>query len=184
MTVTDVTPLPPADPVPTLILAAKQFFVARKITAEVQFGRKKDAQQGNQGEGGANRVVFYEGDEAGNLGEIVGPKPKNDGGPRVLFTWNQLFTVSIWAADESDTNDELKQFVALSLLWENTMQAVHAFARADAVWGNPKRITQAIELPFGAALKVPLKYRRAMNDVVVSKAMGVTPALTPSLENP
>lgn len=150
---------------PAFIESVRSYFATNKISATVEFGVNQLARQINQGEGGANRVVFSidpDGDGGAFIDARLKASPGGPGVPRPIVTWEKTFIVSVWAVDTSDKGNELLQFVAVENLLESTVQAVRAFAHADVTWGNPKWTTSPIEAPFGRELRIPIKMRGAL----------------------
>lgn len=113
-------------PLDTLINGVRDYFTAQNVGAEVRLGFRERSKQINQGAGSANRVVFYPGatGKGGKISGVLGP----GGNPRPLYIWDMLLTVSMWACDMSDPNDEAKQISAAFFLVERTTQAIHRVA--------------------------------------------------------
>lgn len=167
-----------------LVAAVQSYFDAHDVTAKVVLGWKQPTQQINQGPGGANRVVFIPSDPTGKGGKIVAPQQpglRNFGDPadvaaRALYDWERFVIVSVWAADGSDPHDEGKQIEAVEDLFESTIQAVHAFAKNNARWGDVAWTTSPVEHVFGRELRAGLTFRHPLFD---SPAGVAFPALGP-----
>lgn len=148
--------------VPKLITDMQAWFSKYSVTAVVAFGRRARPRHDNQGgAGGSNRVVVMPGDgEGGRAGRIIGARKNVGENPMPIVTWEKLFTVSVWAVDTTDPEDELKQFVAVEQLFELTVAAIRASAHADGSIGDPSWTTLAPhERIYGRELLFPLSLR-------------------------
>lgn len=137
----------------------------------VVFGYRERAKQQNQGQGGANRVIFLPGDPDGNGGElaatprdvgnfevtqIVDDEEQRVAEIRPLASWERQFTISIWGVDNDAQRDELAQAAAAEDLFEETLRAIEQFKGAggpNIAWGRVKW-TVAKENTFGTELLV------------------------------
>lgn len=184
-----------------LVASVRAYFAAMSVTAVVPpLGRKERTKQVNQGPGGANRVVFEMSDPAGKGGKlaaphIVGARDIVDADKNVVATvrslknWERALTVSVWAADPSDTNDEEKQIEATEALFEWVLRATNAFVASGAspaaslVWGDTDWTSTPVERAYGFELRVGLVFKHPIFDVPIDLAFP-SPALTKKLNQP
>lgn len=167
-----------------LVASVRTYFTSNAVTATARLGWKQPTQQINQGPGGANRVIFIPSDPSGRGGSLDGgarqPGPRVFGGDttaRSLVSWKRLVTVSVWAVDTSDPHDEEKQIEAVEDLFEWTIRAVHAYAHADARWGEVVWTVSPIEHVFGRELRAALTLNLPMFDKPTGLAFPA-PAIT------
>lgn len=157
----------------------RAFFDTWEVDAVVRLGWRELAKQVNQapksagGPFGARRVVIIPSDRNGKGGSF-GP-PKNPGprvdrttheyvGPRTLFIWYRLLTISIWAYDPTDREDEEKQIQATETLHEWVKRAVWSLQAGRHEWGDPEWVKPE-EWQFGRELQIPLLWAHPIFDV-------------------
>lgn len=158
-------------PIPAMVKHVQDYFTATSNTATVLFGRKELARQDNQGEGGANRVVFSP-DPEGKAGKMSdGRLAGTQGSQRPLVTWERFLVISIWAVGE-DPEDELQSYAAFEDLFEATTQALRLFTKADMTLGDPGWVAPNVERAFGLAALVPLTIRGPLLSAAIKQ---VTP---------
>lgn len=171
-----------------MVASVREYFEAADVTATVSLGWKQPTQQINQGPGGANRVVFIPSDPSGRGGKIL---PARQPGPRQvdasttvrsLYSWDRQLVVSVWAVDATAPQDEALQIEAVEDLFGWTIRAVHAFAHADARWGDVAWTTSPVEHVFGRELRAGLSLNHPMFDVPIGLAFP-TPAITKALDH-
>jgi hypothetical protein len=126
----------------------REYFGAQGITAVVTpVGWRYRTFQVNQGPGGGSRVCFIPGridptmpgaPKVMPAGAIRQPSTSSPPGvpragsllagvrnPRPLRNWDKIVSVSIWAVDTSDVNNDELQLAATEDLLEATVQAMH-----------------------------------------------------------
>ncbi len=150
--------------------AVREYLEARRVVAQVLFGRRERARRVNQGAGGANRIVFQPGDDGGRLGQIgpvhqPGPRDIAAGiSARSLANLSAVYTVYVWAsapassggASQSRTRDELADFEAAEDLLQWTVRAVHWAFDGHSQWGELSVVPEPVELANGVELKASL----------------------------
>src|SRR5690554_2112996 len=98
------TPVEPVFAVTYLYDRVKEFFEDEQIGTAFVFGWGKAWQQGPEGAGGGNRIVWEPGDSSAALGSLVPPK-RIGGNPRQLANVQEIFTVTIWGYDRANHSD-------------------------------------------------------------------------------
>lgn len=142
----------------TDILALENLFTRVRAAMQIEgvpvtnlFGWRVSAKQV---EGG--RIAWQPGDPTGSAGEL-GPVRNPGGQPvRSLYTFHELFTVTISASDRSAPEDEVAQTRATRFLYDAWVRAVHrvaygAWAQRSIAWVAGDRIT---ERRHGTALRI------------------------------
>lgn len=145
-------------------------FDAQGIDAVVATGVKQRTFQINQGPGGANRVVFIPGvlDPSQQAPKVrdagVFSKPRHNHAPpkpREIAWWHKTISVSIWAVDTSNKDDEFTQMAAVENLLEVTVAAIHravysdssgvlmAVGLADLILERADWVAPPVEMGFG-----------------------------------
>lgn len=163
-------------------------------TAHVSIGWKETAKQGNQGPGGANRVVFQPSDDAGDGGTLRSPTTTGavgvkDGDELVahaypIADWDRTVLVSVWAHDPARPEDDRAQYEATVALLEKTMQAVRRFAPpAAAKFGRVKWLKPKLERTFGREAVVALAFTAPLFDVPEELARPGAIAITKNPES-
>lgn len=141
----------------------REYFEQHGVTASVLFGRKPRAQQMNQGVGQANRVIFQPGDDGGKFGKLAGthqPGLRSDqGNARSLVNFQCLLTVSVWAVDTTNLNDEGAHMCAAEDLFEHVVRAMADLRHGQHVWGAMTITPPPSERVFGVELRAELEYR-------------------------
>lgn len=155
----------------------RDFLAANGLGTEVKVGWKERAKQDNQGAGRANRVIFIPSDLSGRGGSIVGP---HQGGERdvrqavdaprhatvrEISGWRRVVTLSIWAYDGDDRENEEAQIEAVETLHEWVTRAVHSApgAFATPLWGDVSWPPRG-ERQFGVEMLVGLTFRQPLFD--------------------
>jgi hypothetical protein len=121
---------------------------------------------------GTARVVFVPGDVQGNLGEYA-PARNPGRNPRPIATLRELFMVVLSAADHEKPRDELAQYTAARLLYDEWLRCVYVAAHGtfqiiDQVWNVTKN-----EHRFGAEIRVTGAIESMIPDAVESEAVDV-----------
>lgn len=98
-------------------------FARDGLDVQMTFGWLKSAEQLTS----VKRIVWIPGD-GDNVGS-VGPAKYPGGDPRALATLNELCTVEITSADDSDPTDERKQYTATRELYDEWLRAVYLAGR-------------------------------------------------------
>lgn len=126
--------------------------------AVVAFGERELAQQIQQGQGRANRVVIAPVDPSKSLGTYGPPNkrlqhagPETAYPPRSLWTWTVPATVLVWAYDPLNPRDERLQWDALCELHDHVITAIHQFASGTYAPRVPRNPHASVEHRFGAA---------------------------------
>lgn len=154
-----------------LVDGVRQYFLSQDYDAEVtSLGWKQRDMILNQGPGGANRIVFYPGFEpggrSGSGGNLDRDKRPSTTNPRALLTWHKPITMSVWAVDKTDTDNDELQFEALETLLERAVQGVQFSTHQDAdgnvthnglasiEWGSVRWTIPPNEMRFGQEVLV------------------------------
>jgi hypothetical protein len=166
----------------------QSYFDKQGVTAQVSLGWSQRTQQGNQGDGRANRVVFIPSDASGKCGKFTSAEQPGDrsitndagvvvGVVRALRTWHRLVEVSVWACDTEHMTDEDAQAEATDALLEWTMRAVHRAAapvtggnrglgHANVEWGDVRTSLSPVDRSFGRELIASFVYRHPIFDEI------------------
>lgn len=180
-----------------LVAGVRTYLTVNGVDATVALGWKARARVGNQGPGGANRIVFTPSDDAGNGGRIVGTQQPGQravggsgtpqtatGSVRALYDWQRVCVVSVWAIASAATGDEdardAAQLEASESLVEWMMRAVQASGRANIQFGDV-RWTIPDERSYGIEALVGLTFRHPIFDVP-NEIVRPTPVITQDLE--
>lgn len=136
------------------------FFVANGWTTAISYGWEKHGQQINQGPGGADRIVFRPGDDAGKAGTF-GPPKRANAFPRQLAAWSALLYVYVWARDETAPQDDAAQVRKVVELNERLFRAVHMhysgyYRFSDPQWVGPVEYRYGRELRVSLTLHIPI----------------------------
>lgn len=148
-----------------LVDAVRAYFTQELIPATVTaLGWREYRKLPNGfGGGGARRVVFLPSDEKSGKGGRFLPNARNIGrNPRAVATIERDLVVAIWAVDASSPAalaSDVAQIEAVEDLLESTVQAVRAFAHADATWGEFSWGLEPLEHAYGRELRADLRYR-------------------------
>lgn len=142
-----------------LIAKVRDQFAAEGTEAVQLFGWRAAAEHVE-----GDRVVWTPGDLTGKVGKTIGAKQPGRY-PRSLGTLQELFTVSISAADSSNAEDEQLQYRAAWLLRLAWFRAVYHAAHGtytiiDEVWDRDRKVRS-----FGATLQVVIALEAALLDV-------------------
>ena len=136
-------------------LLASQF--ATKVgtrDVELKFGWKERprAVQGTT----HNRVIVVPGDPSGGIGEWGAAKwpGRREDGPRPLGNINELFTLYVYGVDPDCPENELSQYEATRLLWDDVYAAIYHAAFGQFKIVSHKWDTTYNEKRFGAAMVV------------------------------
>lgn len=127
------------------------------------FGWREPSRQG----GPAARIVWMPGDPGGNLGAFTAPKyPGRIDIGRPLVGLDELFTVWLSNADDTQPNNELAQWKAARLLYDAWMRAIYLVAH-----GTFKIVSQAWEIAknerrYGATLRIVGAIQAVIPDTV------------------
>lgn len=146
-------------------------------------GWKERPQQINQGPGGANRIVLYPGRKPGGetaaAGELTRENRPSTTNPRALITWRKLMTMSIWAADTSNLQDEELQIAAVEQLLEWAIQAAHyavdpatqvAVGVANLEWGSLEYTIPPVNMRFGQEIMLEFTQKCPLFDQTIGIA--------------
>lgn len=145
--------------------AIRAFFLANGDKVVVgRIGRSQRARVDNQAPHGAGRVLIITNDE--DRGTLIRGKLAK-GNPRVSFEWDQVVTLSVWAADPTNTSDEEAQIEASESLLERTLDAIeHAVdpvsgqAIGAGILTTPIKVREMAttnqNLYFGRELQLPI----------------------------
>lgn len=147
-----------------LVKDVRSYFESYELTSEVRLGWRQRPQQVNQGQGQANRVIFIPSELNGRGGEMTAARHINYN-PRAIFDWNRHFTISVWAVDSSDLQNEEKQIEAAETLVEWTMRAVQRSQAANIEWGETQWTINPVELKFGVEVLLSAVMRHPIFDV-------------------
>lgn len=130
----------------------------------VAAGWRERGKQINQGSGGANRVVFIPGDvKTGRAGNFAPVARKSTTNPAALAQLDELHTMSVWAYDGVNSNDEMAQVEAVEALLELAIQAVHfavsadtgqALGGANVKWIDKTWTISSVEITYGREVLV------------------------------
>jgi hypothetical protein len=141
--------------------------------------------------GEAARIVWQPGDPLGALGNIKGAEAKQPGRfpKRPLGTLHELFTVWIHAADLTKPRDEVAQYKATRLLFDEWYAAVYRIARGTFQIKSANWELTHIEGKFGGCLRVVATVEAMLPDVSRERAPTdtgaiITPAMVNSIDTP
>lgn len=149
--------------IPALIERMQALFDDEAAGIVVRFGRRQVTRQ-SKDPGGDTRVIIEPGQSGGKLGKIVGAR-KNTSGARVLRSWEEAFTVWIWARDPDDPKNELAQYKALTALHNQVTRAMHLSHVALLTFGEPELVLKDIEFSSGMELKQPMNVLSPIEDI-------------------
>lgn len=157
-----------------LAAAIATYFQVRGFPYEVTvLGWRERWKQTNQGPGGASRIALYPGKEPGGTagdGGVLTREGRGTFDQRALVQAAKWITMSVWAVDPTNKNDEGAQIAACEDLWELAIRAVHnavevtpdpktgkpvvtaALGFGNVTWGNFRWTKPPVELGFGQEL--------------------------------
>jgi hypothetical protein len=136
---------------PWLYRAVKARFAEDRMAVPVVFGWRQRAQRGE----GDPRVLFTPGDDQdGSVGDVTAARYPGRAPARSLGTLNELFTVTIWAADKESPEDELAQYEACRFLFDAWYRAAYLVATDTLVVRDVSWVTDMKDRRYGAALRV------------------------------
>lgn len=187
-----MTDFPVVDGLTWLSGAVRAELEALRTTAAVSVGWKEASQQINQGEGGANRIVFVPSRKNGAGGELVAPKTPGDrevkdatgkvvAYVRAIRDWKRAIEISVWAYDSDAPEDEDKQQAATVKLFEKLLQATTRTAPTALVFGSTDWVRPELERQFGRSLVVQCTFQYPLFDVPVELAFPENVAVTKDL---
>lgn len=151
----------------------REYFAERGLSTSVVFGRRAQAMRVNQGAGSANRVILQPGDDTGRLGRLApahqpGTRDLGDDvTARAIANWEALYTVFVWAAAES--RSEEATFEAAEELLQWTVRAFQRVFPAQHAWGDVMVLTDPAHLVHGTELRVALTFRFPLYDVPLTR---------------
>lgn len=161
---------------PLLYEAVTAAFGLAAPTVTVTFGWRAPAEV----ESGP-RLVFVPGDED-DAGAVVPPRDPGREPARPLAQLDELFTVFVSNVDETNPNDELKQYSGTRLLFDDLIATVYRYGagtyRVESVsWHKPKGT-----LRIGAVLRVVFSLQAVIPDAPLNyAAVDVRGRITPTL---
>lgn len=157
------------------------------VSAPVHFGWKERARTTSGPGPEPNRIVIVPSDPtSGKAGPIdlntkPGMRPIRDdannlvGHVRSLREWHRTFTVVIWAAGSSKTDEDLIEASEDLLGW--VIRAFQAAAGGQVSWGEPSWTVSPKELTNGRELILPGTIKTPIFDVATETVRGVAPDL-------
>ena len=145
-------------------------FAAEGTDIPNHFGFREAAKQ----QVGSARITWKPGDATGKAGDLAPPKQPGRN-PRSLATLNELFTVTITAANPSASTDELEQYRAVRLVYDAWLRAVMLAARETSGVVSTTWLTEKLERPYGMALEVVVYVESMIPD---APAVAVSPPLS------
>lgn len=98
-------------------------------------------------------ICWYPGDTAGKAGTMV-PARMPGQNPRTLNDWDELFTVEIFAQDQTDPENELKQYAVTDALFRAWWRAVYIHSSGRVSVSGAEWLIEKKERRFGTALRV------------------------------
>jgi hypothetical protein len=180
-----------------LVASTAAWFASQGVAAHVgAAGWKERFKQNNQGPGGANRVCFIPGDPTSGRDGKLKRGRQTSTNPRTLLEWDRTITISVWACDISNRNDEGKQIAAVEALLERVIQAVQraydpetgqVVGAANVVWDGVTWNVANTDMGFGKEVLVPItlkvpfldvSYDVAFPEPVITKAWAKAPDVT------
>lgn len=146
-----------------LFADTKKLFEDESTTAELCFGWREPAKQINQGSGRANRVCFIpgDGDDAGK--DAPARNPGNN--PASLATLLELVTISCWAVDTDEPDNELAQYEAVRLLYDAVRRSVAINAEGTYHVTKVRWNLKDIERGFGAEVRFVVELEAMVPDL-------------------
>jgi len=134
----------------TILALEKLYSDVSELLEDVpqSFGWREPTKRGEP-----NRITWVPGDESGSLGEVGGARYPGRV-PRPIANLVELFTVTVFAQDLADPENELAQYHAARLLFDRWLAAVYraahgTFAIESSRWADDQK-----ERRFGAAIVV------------------------------
>ena len=134
----------------TILALEKLYADVVDLLADVpqSFGWREPTKRGEP-----NRITWVPGDESGSLGEIGGARYPGRV-PRPIANIVELFTVTVFAQDLSDPENELAQYCAARLLFDRWLGAVYRSAHGTFYIESARWADDQKERRFGAAIVV------------------------------
>ena len=137
-------------------------FAAENTDAVNLFGWKAKAQHVE-----GSRIVWTPGDPTGRVGSTLAPKQPGRH-PRSLATLEELFTITITAADATQLDNEALQYRAAWLLRAAWQRAVYHAAHGTFRIVSERWLADRKERIYGASLEIVLALEAAILDVPLS----------------
>lgn len=145
-------------------------FAADQINATNLFGWRASAQNIY-----GPRIVWQPGDPSDSVG-TTGPARNPGGYPRSLGTLGELFTVRISATDESEPENELKQYHIVRMLRDAWFRAVYKAAYGTFAVRSESWMTDKRERRAGAALQLVCEIQSPIVDALPDEPLiGIPP---------
>ncbi len=162
---------------PALYQATVDFFAEEEFVCDQYFGWRGPTLKALTN----RRISWVPGDPVGNgnAGKLT-PAVQSEG-DRALATFEELFTVYVYAADASALTDEKAQYTAAMLLYQAWFRAVFnasgtvktrgRFGVVSHTWETAKK-----ERPHGACLRVLCSVQNKITDTPYTYGNAETPA--------
>ena len=159
-----------------LFNAVTASFAADQINAVNVFGWREVAQHPY-----GPRIVWQPGDTTNSVG-TTGPARNPGGYPRALGTLNELFTVIISAEDESEPENELKQYHIVRMLRDAWYRAVYNAAYGTFQVRSESWTTDKNERRAGASLRLVCEIQSPIVDALPDEPLIGNPALADAID--
>lgn len=138
----------PVFAIPRLYRAVKERFAEDGLAVVNLFGWRTPHQRVVTGP----RICWVPGDEQGGMGEL-GPAKYPGGNPRSLATLQELFTITIYAADTTDIDNELAQYEAVRVIFDAWYRAAYLAAYGTFTVQDTSWVTDKNDRRYGAAMR-------------------------------
>jgi hypothetical protein len=151
---------------PRLYSAVVAQFAADSVVADQYFGWREVAKHYPRA-----RIVWVPGDPVGSIGPIVAPKwpgSRLDGRP--LMNLTERFHVFITGYDNTAATDEMAQYTAARLLFDDFVRAVYLNAHGTFTLESSSWVTTRKEFRAGATVLVIGTVQAVQPDRVVTGA--------------
>jgi hypothetical protein len=148
---------------PALFQGVIDFFASEAYACESYFGWRGPTLVATT----ARRLSWVPGDPTGNAGKLLPPVLSE--GARPLATLEELFTVYVYAAKVDELGNELAQYTAARLLYDQWFRAIYYAARTVGTGGRLAPIAHTLETakkerPHGACLRVLCSVQARISD--------------------
>lgn len=136
-------------------------FTAENTGAASTFGWRDVASKLTTGQ----RVIWVPGDPGGDLGELGGARSPGVNQPRPIYLLPELFHVYIVGSDESDPENERKQYVATRWLYDAWLRAAYLAAFGRFIVQSSSWLPDRKTRRHGAAILVVATIEAVIPDV-------------------
>lgn len=152
----------------------------------IAFGWKEREIQLNQDAEGGNRIVFMPGSGLSKrtYGTIARSE-RSEVSPRANRRWDLPATVSIWAVDTTNLDDDRLQWSAVTGMVERLVQAIDDYATVEnptsstvVDFGTPYQDEFSVNRHYGVELLVPMAVRTYLRGIPLDQVTNPTVVVT------